>query len=385
MPVRRTPATPIARARAESVRIWKTAHRYDMFTDYLVDRGLMRSTRVAVVVTLLVLGMQPLLFRLGENASSEPHLMVMAIVVIVVDTGWAVLLWRAEPWLDVQLSLCFVTTSCIFLGEAALTMPGPLLGLMACSSYAAILGYVVFFHGSRVFALAMTSAATVVMIISVREITDGTPPIQVIAIATAVLAVISTVPIMTLLLMGILTVDAEASEFDSLTGTLNRRGLHREIRRPGSKGGTIFVVYLLDLDGFKSVNDAHGHQTGDAVLVAVSKALGEAIPDASLARVGGEEFVVMERRVAGESVNLAHRAELLRTVVRTSSQPAVTASVGISLSVPVPSRLVTDPTLLLNRLIASADEAMYTAKKAGGDRTHIGDVVDVTDVGERFS
>ncbi|MDJ0360295.1 GGDEF domain-containing protein [Rhodococcus sp. H29-C3] len=385
MSVRRTPATSIARARAESVRIWKSAHRYDMFTDYLVDRGLMRSTRVAVVVTLLVLGMQPLLFRLGEDPSGEPHLMAMAIVVIVVDTGWAVLLWRAQPWLDVRLSLCFVTTSCIFLGEAALTMPGPLLGLMACSSYAAILGYVVFFHGSRVFALAMASAATVVLIISIREITDGTPPIQVITIATTILAVISTVPIMTLLLMGILTVDAEASEFDSLTGTLNRRGLHREIRRPGSEDGTIFVVYLLDLDGFKSVNDAHGHQAGDAVLVAVSRALSEAIPDASVARVGGEEFVVMERRVAGRPAELSHRAECLRTVVRTSSQPPVTASVGISLSAPVPSTLAIDSTLLLNRLMCAADEAMYTAKKAGGDRTHVGDVVDVTDLGERFS
>lgn len=385
MPVRRTPATPIARARAESVRIWKTAHRYDMFTDYLVDRGLMRSTRVAVVVTLLVLGMQPLLFRLGESASDQPHLLAMAILVLAVDTGWAVLLWRAQPWLDVRLSLCFVTTSCIFLGEAALTMPGPLLGLAACSSYAAILGYVVFFHGSRVFALAMASAVAVVTIIAVREITDGTALIQVIAIATTVLAVISTVPIMTLMLMGILTVDAEASEFDSLTGTLNRRGLHREIRRPGSADGTIFVVYLLDLDGFKSVNDIHGHQTGDAVLVAVSRALGEAIPDASVARVGGEEFVVLERRVAGRSADLALRAERLRTVVRTSSQPPVTASVGISLSAPVKSGPVTDPTVLLNRLMRAADEAMYTAKKAGGDRTHVGDVVDVTDLGERFS
>ncbi|WP_168708287.1 MULTISPECIES: GGDEF domain-containing protein [unclassified Rhodococcus (in: high G+C Gram-positive bacteria)] len=383
--MRRTPATPIARARAESVRIWKTAHRYDMFTDYLVDRGLIRSTRVAVVVTLLVLGMQPLLFRLGESASSEPRLLAMSVVVIVVDIGWAVLLWRAQPWLDVRLSLCFVTTSCIFLGGSALTMSGPLLGLMACSSYAAILGYVVFFHGFRVFALTMASAAAMVTIISVREIIDGTPLIQVITIAATILAVISTVPIMTLMLMGILTLDAEASEFDSLTGTLNRRGLHREIRRPGSEDGTIFVVYLLDLDGFKSVNDAHGHQAGDAVLVAVSKALGEAVPDAALARVGGEEFVLMERRVAGESVNLSHRAELLRTVVRTSSQPAVTASVGISLSAPVPGTLAADPTLLLNRLIASADEAMYTAKNAGGDRTHVGDVVDVTDLGERFS
>ncbi|ORI26155.1 diguanylate cyclase [Rhodococcus sp. 1168] len=385
MPERRRSATPIARARAESVRIWRTVHRYDMFTDYLVDRGLMRSTRVAVVVTLLVIGVQPLLFRLGESAPSEPHLMAMAIVIATVDAGWAVLLWRAQPWLDVRLSLCFVTTSCIFLGEAALTMPGPLLGLAACSSYAAILGYVVFFHGSRVFAFAMASAVAVVTIIAVREITDGTALIQVIAIATTVLAVISTVPVMTLMLMGILTVDAEASEFDSLTGTLNRRGLHREIRRPGSEDGTIVVVYLLDLDGFKSVNDTHGHEAGDAVLVAVSRALSEAMPDASVARVGGEEFVVLERLVAGRSLDLTRQAELLRTVVRVSSQPPVTASVGISLSVPLPSSHATDPTLLLNRLIATADEAMYTAKKAGGDRTHVGNVVDVTDLAERFS
>lgn len=385
MPARHSSATPMARARAESVRLWKTAHRYDMFTDYLVDRGLMRSTRVAVIAATLILGTQSLLFVLGAGASADPTLRVVAVVRAIVDIGWAVLLWRTQPWLKAGLSQLFVASTCVFMGITATVMPGPLLGLMACSSYAAILGYVVFFHGSRVFALTIASAAVVVLIISAREVTVGTPLVQVIAIAAAVLAIIGTVPIMTLLLMGILTVDAEASEFDSLTGTLNRRGLHREIRRPGSADGTIFVVYLLDLDGFKSVNDTHGHEAGDAVLVSVSQALSDAIADASVARVGGEEFVVMERRVAGQSLDLAHQAELLRTVVRTSSQPPVTASVGISLSTPVPNRRLTDSTLLLNQLISTADEAMYTAKKAGGDRTHVGDVVTVTDLGERFS
>jgi diguanylate cyclase (GGDEF)-like protein len=91
-----------------------------------------------------------------------------------------------------------------------------------------------------------------------------------------------------------------AAEHDVLTGALNRRGLMRAVRTMTS--GTLF---FLDLDGFKAINDRYGHATGDEVLRSVVALLYEvAGDDAIVARVGGDEFVVV---VAGEGRPEAER------------------------------------------------------------------------------
>jgi diguanylate cyclase (GGDEF)-like protein len=87
------------------------------------------------------------------------------------------------------------------------------------------------------------------------------------------------------------------AERDPLTAVLNRRGFERELARAhsylGRYGGTAALVYL-DLDGFKPVNDRHGHAAGDAVLKAVAAALVTAVRGSdAVARLGGDEFAVL--------------------------------------------------------------------------------------------
>lgn len=86
---------------------------------------------------------------------------------------------------------------------------------------------------------------------------------------------------------------------DALTGLANRRGLDRALAHgPAGAGqdGTLSALYLLDLDGFKQVNDELGHEAGDLVLVTVAHRLREVTRQADvLARLGGDEFVVMVR------------------------------------------------------------------------------------------
>lgn len=86
---------------------------------------------------------------------------------------------------------------------------------------------------------------------------------------------------------------------DALTGLANRRGLERALAQgpeASLQDGTLAALYLLDLDGFKQVNDELGHEAGDLVLVTVARRLREVTRQADvLARLGGDEFVVMVR------------------------------------------------------------------------------------------
>lgn len=348
-------------------RIWRTPHRYDAFPEYLVERGLMSVTRVAVVLAILVIGTQPLFFELGFGANAERSALLVAAVVAGIDLAWATLFWRANPWLGRWPSLLFVATTCVFMAKTAYMMSIPYLGLAECTGYAAICGYVVFFHGPRVFAAVTGVALVAIAAVAVREVADGASPVQVVSLSATVLVIVGTVPVMTLLVTSLLTADAEASGVDGLTETLNRRGLDNELRRMTRDGAEGFTAFVLDLDSFKSINDTHGHATGDTVLVSVAKSLREAIPGAAVARLGGEEFVVV---LVGCDSDPTAAAEQLRLAVRTSSTPRVTASIGTA-SLTMSSNTETDVALAgVDRMLTAADHAMYRAKKAGGDRAH---------------
>ena len=156
---------------------------------------------------------------------------------------------------------------------------------------------------------------------------------------------------------------AEEAVRDPLTALHNRRHLDRVLPAELAAASPQRPVSLLvvDVDHFKAVNDRHGHATGDRVLQAVARVLAEsARAGDTVARLGGEEFVVVlsgaGRREAAERAELIRR----RCAALAHAGPAVTVSVGVA-EAPADGA---DPAGLLAR----ADEAVYAAKAAGRDR-----------------
>jgi diguanylate cyclase (GGDEF)-like protein len=146
---------------------------------------------------------------------------------------------------------------------------------------------------------------------------------------------------------------AEEAEIDPLTGLATRRVLGRFLGRLGRDE----VVVLLDLDGFKALNDTHGHVEGDRVLTAFGQAITETVRARDLgSRYGGEEFVVVLAGLDEPADAEAYLARL-RTAWQRSRPHPVTFSAGLS-------RALDDP----SRTLRAADEAMYAAKRDGGDR-----------------
>jgi diguanylate cyclase (GGDEF)-like protein len=158
--------------------------------------------------------------------------------------------------------------------------------------------------------------------------------------------------------------------FDQLTGLLNRAAFDDALERAvadGERHGPPALL-LIDLDGFKGVNDSLGHLAGDDVLVHVAKLLTRQVRRSDVvARLGGDEFGIVLPRTSAQDAR--RRAE--RLVAAAEQEPGLRpqgAPAGVGLSVGV-GWLPAAPDG--DTLFATADEAMYDAKRAGGRRVAV--------------
>jgi diguanylate cyclase (GGDEF)-like protein len=155
------------------------------------------------------------------------------------------------------------------------------------------------------------------------------------------------------------------AQHDSLTGVLNRQGMDAALGEivPEKNSDRTMALLSIDLDGFKQVNDTHGHGAGDLLLIQVAERIGaELSSDHLLGRMGGDEFMVVMRNVAPNAV----RASVERLIAAIAHRPyelgngtavRVGASIGFACT---PEDASTTVELRLR-----SDEALYAAKNAG--------------------
>lgn len=151
---------------------------------------------------------------------------------------------------------------------------------------------------------------------------------------------------------------------DSLTGLKNRRGLNEALVAlvPSATPERQLAVYMLDLNGFKPVNDQYGHDVGDELLVAVGVRLTAAVRTQDIvARVGGDEFVV----VASDVANEAKAAELGNKLLAVFQAPFKLGELECHVGVTIGYVLVSQGDTQIAALLKAADAAMYSGKQLG--------------------
>ncbi|RRN80236.1 GGDEF domain-containing protein [Pseudoxanthomonas sp. SGD-10] len=163
----------------------------------------------------------------------------------------------------------------------------------------------------------------------------------------------------------------QLAETDPLTGLPNRRaGLRRlgEMFAVAREDGTALSVAFIDIDHFKAINDDHGHEAGDRVLVAVAQALRATVRGASeAARMGGEEFLMLLPGVAADSA--VQRMHALR--VRLAATARELGLEGLSLTASIGVATLRDGDADAAALLRRADQAMYAAKRGGRDQVQL--------------
>jgi len=150
---------------------------------------------------------------------------------------------------------------------------------------------------------------------------------------------------------------------DPLTGVANRRLFFARLGEAIQRRQSVAVM-IIDMDGFKEVNDSYGHLAGDAVLRTTAERIASSVRAADMvARYGGDEFAVLltERPDPDDAVEVAER--IVRSVSRVV--PFGQAALPIGASVGVVTVVRTDP-LSVDEAIHRADQAMFLAKDAGG-------------------
>ncbi|MDG4663445.1 GGDEF domain-containing protein [Mycobacterium sp. 236(2023)] len=341
---------------------WRQPDRYEWLTEYLAARRLLRVSSVAMAAIMAALAASVALMSVspaGQHGLARGAVLVIAASFV----GMAVV--YAVRWPTRRQSTAMSEAGTAAIACVALTPTDPRAGLLTCWAFVGLAAYAATLHSPRLLVFTVSVALGTAVGCAVRLGAEGDVPL---AAATLLLSTggLLTVPFGGQILVRLLWNDAVST--DPLTGLTNRRGFRRSARAlvadAARKGSGSFSIVVIDLDRFKRLNDTLGHPTGDRVLVDVAERLRAATgPGVVTARVGGEEFVVAQASPPHEMEMLARR--LCSAIA--ANQWGVTASLGIA------GVTVTDPDadtgMLIERVFAAADMAMYEAKRAGGNQT----------------
>jgi two-component system cell cycle response regulator len=160
----------------------------------------------------------------------------------------------------------------------------------------------------------------------------------------------------------------ELALHDPLTGLPNRRLLEDRIEttvQHAVRHQRKAAVMYLDLDGFKIINDTHGHAYGDEILKQVAQRLvGSSRKEDTVARVGGDEFVI----VLGDVNGLNDAREPASKLIEVVSEPYLVNGLTLRLSTSIGIALFPDNADSVSELIHAADNALYDAKRSGKNR-----------------
>jgi diguanylate cyclase (GGDEF)-like protein/PAS domain S-box-containing protein len=164
------------------------------------------------------------------------------------------------------------------------------------------------------------------------------------------------------------------AHYDALTGLPNRvllaDRLHQGMTQAQRRGQSL-VVAFIDLDGFKGINDHHGHEAGDQMLIALSARMKQTLRDGdTLARLGGDEFVA----VLPDLADVASSLPMLSRLLDAAAQPVTLEKVVLQISASMGVTFYPQgQEVHADQLLRQADQAMYQAKLAGKNRYHIFD------------
>ena len=339
---------------------WRQPDYYDELSSHLQARGMDGLTRAIISVVTLSTG----LVALGTIWSATGPRGVVQIACGLAACGGATigaLLWALRWPTRVQAILyALLCNASIVLATVAQGEPNA--ALLGCTTFAIMASYIALFHTAPLMTYNFAIASVIGAVEAIR-ISAKFNIVAALCAYTLLVVLNLAVPFGVQVVVHVLGADAVRAERDQLTGLWTRRAFRRRAKARLEQGRDQLahvVITMIDLDRFKQLNDTYGHRTGDDALVAVAHALRDTTDDtAVIGRSGGEEFVIAAIWHPDE---IGRRAQQLCDVI--AALPfGITASIGTA-----NIHSAGDSGDLLFELISAADDAMYVAKRRGGNQ-----------------
>jgi diguanylate cyclase (GGDEF)-like protein len=340
---------------------WRQRDDYQWRIEFLRSRGLLSVLRYLIAGIGATMGTLAALNVFVPPDVDSAIIRIGWAVVAVGSLAWAAR-WALLPWPTARASAALVVLIDVNITLSLLLFDDPNVAMSGIPLLLYAGAHVVFFHGPRLHLVHIGwCTASVVGIAAWLASTTPDHGLQ-LAVSRAVIALLVTVCILPALQFGFWLLQSSSiqSLTDPLTELTNRRGLAASVKRlnAGAPADADLCALLIDVDGFKVVNDTLGHAVGDDVLIRTARRIRASVRgDAVVVRWGGEEFLVVDRIPTTQAEVVAER---IRSAVSAPAQPAVTVSIGLA------TRARSD--LELGDVITAADSAMYEAKACGGDR-----------------
>lgn len=348
---------------------WSDPVDYAAQVQYFAKRAMARTIQTLIGLGTGLNAVISLVLLLPSAGSRASHVAVATLATLQFFWAWV---WCSRPWPSRRTSLAFVVSADIGIAAVAVVDASWLLGLFAFNAFAMISVYLMFFDGPKALAghAVWILLSTIAFAVHAGAHADFDTTAFIASTLAAVAPVVAT-PLGVQFGIWAMRNDANESFTDPLTGLLNRRGLHLHIRDllRDITMDTEVTLMLVDLDRFKDINDTFGHTIGDQVLVRSARRIKSAVRGSTLvARIGGEEFVVVD--LAEPSDQAQQDFDTIRHAIAAPADHAITASVGVTcVAVSSFAGPGVDPVALLDTIIERADQAMFDAKRNGGNAT----------------
>jgi diguanylate cyclase (GGDEF)-like protein len=342
---------------------WRQPDYYDELSSHLRARGMGTITRATISVISLAMGLVALGTIWSATGPRGVGQVVCALAAFAGATIGAALWALRWPTRSEAIRCAVLCNASIAL--ATLAQSEPNAALLGCTTFAMMASYIALFHTAPLMTYNFAIASVIGAVEGIRVAAKFNVVAALCAFTLLVLLNL-VVPFGVQVVVHVLGADALRAERDQLTGLLTRRAFRRRAKARLAQSRdqlAHFVITMIDLDCFKQLNDNFGHRTGDDALVSVARALRDTTDDtAVIGRSGGEEFVIAGIWHPDE---VGRRAQQLCDVI--AALPfAVTASIGTA-GVHSAYRAGDDDDLLFE-LVAAADDAMYVAKRRGGNQ-----------------
>ncbi|MDI9894325.1 GGDEF domain-containing protein [Rhodococcus sp. IEGM 1381] len=353
-------------------RWWSLPVDYGWNVAYARSQQALRITRILIGIwcwiytAAAVIGLAILGLGLGDGDPARWALWFTIVTTVPVGAAWLI-----RGWPSWRMSCAFVLYADIVLAAVLLTFESPSVALPLSALFTVVGSYVVGFHGPKLFtAHHLFAFVTVAALYASTMVKDPAQRLQTSLYLLMLILVMFSAPLICHTFLMLLRRDATGAFYDPLTGMQNRRGFDASIGNLQLRSmpeATVNVV-VIDIDNFKAVNDRFGHQHGDVVIRLTASRILDVFPSPAVAvRLGGEEFAVA---CVDNPEAVKERSALLRTRLRDETDRSpLTASIGVAHAV-VGTRNITDHVV---DLLGWADEAMYQAKRLGGDRIAVSD------------